>query len=186
MKTYAIIVALLLLSSCSQKTPQGTTAIVGTEPTTQAAAGESPGAGLSDLDAAISTAGDAILAAINVRRALSGIPPLIQLPELTNIAMLRATDLTINGYLGHVDPRSGEVAVMQLLLDSGFNKQAAELLFRSQVALSTVPNEVVEAWFLDSDNRLVLLSPEFHYGGVGIMGDGQAWVVTAVVTGESP
>ncbi len=126
------------------------------------------------------------MAAVNVRRALAGIPPLIQLPELTAIAGRRSVDMAAGGYLGHVDPLTGKVPVEQLLEQAGFNGQAAELLYHSQGALSLLANEVAEAWFMDSSHQLVLLSLEFRYIGIGIMGNRQGWIITAVVAGDLP
>jgi uncharacterized protein YkwD len=94
--------------------------------------------------------------------------------------------MAVGGYLGHVDPLTGDLAVELLLKQSGFSGQAAELLYDSETTLSAQADEVIESWFMDPDHRLVLLGPEFSYSGIGIMGDGHVWITTMVVLGDLP
>ncbi len=140
----------------------------------------------SDLSAAVTTTSEALLTSVNLKRALSGVPPLIQQPGLTGLAGERAAEMATSGFLGHVDPQSGVVVVEQRLLQAGYHGQAAELLFDSQGPLSELAATTVQTWFADADHELILLGPEFRYAGIGVMGDGQRWIVVAVLTGDLP
>lgn len=186
MKSCWTILVVFMLAGCSQRAVNTNELSAEFAPASPAAVDQGPEPGSSELDAAVITAAEAILASVNVRRALSGIPPLIELPELTTIASQRSLDMAVGRYLGHVDPRSGEVPVERMLEKAGFKGQAAELLYHSQKGLAVLADEVVETWFVDKDHQLVLLSPEFRYCGIGIMGDGQAWNFTAVLAGDFP
>ncbi|MEJ2013302.1 MAG: CAP domain-containing protein [Anaerolineales bacterium] len=140
----------------------------------------------TDLTSAITTAADSILAAVNLQRALAGIPPLIQQPALVDAAYTRSTDMAVRRYLGHVDPADGSQAAEELLHANGFQGRAAELLFQTERPVSEVSQAAVDAWLQDSDHSLILLSPEFRYAGIGVMGNGERWTVTMLVVGESP
>jgi len=138
-----------------------------------------------DLTTAISTAADSILAAVNVRRAVSGISPLILQPALADVSYERSLDMAARGYLAHVDPADGSPAAEELLRAANFTGQAAELIFRTGAPVDGVSQEAVSAWFQDSDHKLVLLSQEFRYTGIGVVGDGDRWIVTMILVGEA-
>lgn len=140
----------------------------------------------TDLTSAMTTAADSILAAVNLQRALAGIPPLIQQPALVDAAYTRSIDMAVRRYLAHVDPADGSQAAEELLRANGFRGQAAELLFQTERPVSEVSQAAVDAWLQDPDHSLILLSPEFRYTGIGIMGNGERWTVTMLVAGESP
>ncbi|MFN2273407.1 MAG: CAP domain-containing protein [Anaerolineales bacterium] len=139
-----------------------------------------------DLTTAITQASDSILAAVNVRRALAGIPPLIQQPALVDAALERSVDMAVEDYLAHVDPADGSLEPERILRSAGFLGQAAELLNQFQGSIDDVPGATVAAWFEDDDHSLILLSPEFRYSGTGVMGDGERWIVTMILTGDIP
>lgn len=176
------LLVLILLSACSPGIEPGP----GSAPAVQVETGQEPVSQPSVLEAAITTTSEALLSAVNLRRALAGVPPLIHQPELTGIANDRAADMATSGYRGHVDPQSGVVIVEQRLQQAGYHGQAAELLFESLGPLTGLAEITVETWFADADHELVLLGPEFRYAGIGVMGDGQRWIVVAVITGELP
>ncbi len=136
----------------------------------------------ADLAARILTGADAILQAINVLRAEAGVPALIIQPVLNEIASARATDLAVRSYLGHEDPDTGEVEVKTTLADIGYSGPAAELLLASQDLLDDVPASVTEAWFNDPMHKALLLEPSFRYCGIGMMGDGDVWMISMVLT----
>ena len=139
-----------------------------------------------DLNAAMTTAADSVLAAVNVRRALGGVPPLIQQPVLSEVARERSIDMAASGYLGHVNPQDGQVSVEALLGSAGVIGQAAELLYQSTLTIDQISQQAVAAWFQDSDHNLILLSPDFRFAGVGVMGDGERWILTLILSGEAP
>jgi len=138
-----------------------------------------------DLNAAMATTADSVLAAVNVRRALAGVPPLIQQPVLAAVAVERSIDMAAGGYVGHVDPQ-GQVPVETRLQRAGVIGQAAELLYQSTLAIDQAAPQAVAAWFQDRDHNFILLSPDFRYAGVGVMGDGERWILTLILSGEAP
>jgi uncharacterized protein YkwD len=139
-----------------------------------------------DLTTATSTAADSILQAVNVRRAVAGISPLILQSTLADVSYERSLDMAARGYLAHVDPADGSPAAEELLRAANFTGQAAELIFRTGAPVDGVSQAAVSAWFQDSDHKLVLLSQEFRYTGIGVVGDGDRWIVTMLLTGETP
>ena len=175
-----------LLSACSTSGGKIIEPGPGSASVDQVAADPAVGNELSELETAVTTTAEALLTSVNLHRALSGVPPLIQQAELTGIANDRAAAMATSGNMGHVDPQSGVVVVEQRLQEAGFQGQAAELLFDSLGPLSELPDLTAESWFADADHKLVLLGPEFRYAGIGVMGDGQRWIVVAVLTGDLP
>jgi uncharacterized protein YkwD len=180
------ILIFILLSACSAsgatKIEPGPGSAVGAQVETD----QDPGSGLSELEAAATTTAEALLTSVNLRRALSGVPPLIQQPELTGIANDRAAEMATSGYMGHVDPQSGMVVVEQRLQQAGYHGQAAELLLDSLSPLSELAEITARTWFADADHELILLGPTFRYAGIGVMGDGKRWIVVTVLTGDLP
>lgn len=143
--------------------------------------------GSSDvLQAAISTGADAIINAINLRRVQEGLLPWVIEPKLIDLGYERAIDMAVRGYLDHSDPGSPQILVESALQERGYSGQAAELIFASQVALQEVAANTLEAWFDDPDHRAVLFNPDYRYAGIGIMGDGNRWVVVLVLVEGRP
>lgn len=143
--------------------------------------------GLSgDLDAAISSTVDALLSAINIRRALDGWPPLIRQETLTEMANNRAIDMSVHGYLGHEDPETTEILAATMLLEQGYYGNVAELVYAASVPLDRLSEIAIDEWFDDPDTSAVLLSPGFRFVGIGIMGDGTTWKVVQVLAESAP
>lgn len=144
-------------------------------------------AGESDvLQAAISTSVDAILNGINLRRAQNGFLPLVVEPALIELAYERAIDMAARGYVAHIPPGESRVAAEASFIEGGFSGQAAELLFSSQAPLADVASITLQNWFDDANHRAVLLSPDFYYSGLGLMGDGTRWVVALLLVESRP
>jgi uncharacterized protein YkwD len=138
------------------------------------------------LQAAISTSADALINGINLKRAQDGLLPWVVEPDLVNFANERAVDMAVRGYLDHVEPGENQVLIEAGLHDQGFYGQAAELVFATQGALQEVASITLDAWLQDIDHKSVLLSPDFRYAGLGLMGDGTRWVVTLVLVEGRP
>lgn len=184
-----LIIALFLLTNCgrgdtlplvdNQTTPESSSAATGLP--------DYGSAGGSDvLQAAISTSADAIINGINLRRAQDGLLPWVVEADLVNFAYERAVDMAVRGYLDHVEPGESQVLAETALHEQGFYGQAAELVFATQGALQDVASITLDAWFEDIDHRAVLLSPDFRYAGLGLMGDGTRWVVTLMLVEGRP
>ena len=139
-----------------------------------------------DLDAAISSTTDALLSAINLRRALEGWPPLVGQDALTQIANMRAIDMSVHGYLSHEDPETAEIIVENMLIEMGYSGQVAELVYAANEPLDRLGEIAIEEWFKDPDTRSVLLSPGFRFIGIGMMGDGTTWKIVQVLVEHGP
>lgn len=139
-----------------------------------------------DLDTAISSTSDALLSAINVRRALKGWPPLVHQIALAEIANNRAIDMAVHTYLSHEDPETAEILVESMLIDKGYQGRVAELVYAANVPLDRLGEIAIEEWFNDPDTRSVLLNPGFHYIGIGMMGDGTTWKIVQVLAEQAP
>jgi len=139
-----------------------------------------------DRDAAISSTTDALLSAINIRRALEGWPPLVRQAALTEIANNRANDMSVRAYLSHVDPETMENLVERMLLERGYHGQVAELVFAADEPFDSLSEIAIEAWFDDPDTRSILLSPGFHFIGIGVMFDGTTWKIVQVLAEHGP
>jgi uncharacterized protein YkwD len=148
---------------------------------------DSGSSGSSDvLQAAISTSADALINGINLKRTQNGLLPWVVEPILVDFAYERAVDMAVQGYLDHVEPGESKVLVEAALHEQGFFGQAAELVFATEGALQEVASITLHAWFEDIDHRAVLLSPDFRYAGLGLMGDGTRWVVTLILVEGRP
>ena len=139
-----------------------------------------------DLDAAISSTTDALLSAINLRRALEGWPPFVGQAALTEIANKRAIDMSVHGYLSHEEPETAEILVENMLIEMGYSGQVAELVYAANEPLDRLGEIAIEEWFNDPDTRSVLLSPGFHFIGIGMMGDGTTWKIVQVLAEHGP
>jgi uncharacterized protein YkwD len=139
-----------------------------------------------DLDTAISSTTDALLSAINVRRALEGWPPLVRQIALTEIANNRAIDMSVHTYLSHEDLETTEILVESMLLDRGYHGRVAELVYAANVPLDRLGEIAIDEWFDDPDTRSVLLNPGFHYIGIGMVGDGTMWKIVQVLAEHAP
>ena len=139
-----------------------------------------------DLDTAISSTTDALLSAINVRRALDGWPPLVRQIVLAEIANNRAIDMAVHTYLSHEDPEMAEILVESMLIDRGYHGRVAELVYAANVPLDRLGEIAIDEWFDDPDTRSVLLNPGFHYIGIGMMGDGTTWKIVQVLAEHAP
>ncbi|MEE9513153.1 MAG: CAP domain-containing protein [Anaerolineales bacterium] len=141
---------------------------------------------MEDLDIAISSTTDALLSAINVRRALEGWPPLVRQAALNEIANNRAIDMSVYAYLSHEDPKTGEILVENMLIEMGYQGQVAELVYAANEPLDRLGEIAIDEWFGDPDTRSVLLSPGFRYIGIGMMGDGTTWKIVQVLAEHRP
>lgn len=139
-----------------------------------------------DLDTAISSTTDALLSAINVRRALEGWPPLVRHIALTEIANHRAVDMAVYTYLSHEDPETAEILVENMLIDRGYHGRVAELVYAANEPLDRLGEIAIDEWFDDPDTRSVLLNPGFHFIGIGMMGDGTMWKIVQVLAEHAP
>jgi uncharacterized protein YkwD len=139
-----------------------------------------------DLSAQMMNTAESIQQAVNVKRAEAGAPSLISHPALVDLASERSTALAVDSYLAHEDPASGTVAVESALAEMNYSGPATELLFAAQDPLESVADRVIEAWFTDPMHKALLLEPSFRYCGIGLMGDGELWKISMILTTGLP
>lgn len=139
-----------------------------------------------DLDGAISSTTDALLSAINLRRALDGWPPLVGQAALIEIANNRAIDMSVHAYLSHEDPETAEILVENMLIEMGYHGKVAELVYAANEPLDRLGAIAIEEWFDDPDTHSVLLSPGFRFIGIGMRGDGTTWKIVQVLAEHGP
>lgn len=139
-----------------------------------------------DLSAQMMNTAESIQQAVNVKRAEAGAPSLISHPALVDLASERSTALAMGSYLAHEDPASGTVAVESALAKMNYSGPATELLFAAQDPLESVADRVIEAWFTDPMHKALLLEPSFRYCGIGLMGDGELWKISMILTTGLP
>jgi uncharacterized protein YkwD len=48
--------------------------------------------------------------------------------------------------------------------------------------LDSVPERVIAAWFDDPMHKALLLERTFRSCGIGLMGDGESWIISLVLT----
>jgi uncharacterized protein YkwD len=184
-----VILTAFLLSNCGRgdTSPMNEGRATSASTPTTLGLSDSGSSGSSDvLQAAISTSADALINGINLKRAQDGLLPWVVEPILVDFAHERAVDMAVQGYLDHVEPGESKVLVEAALHEQGFFGQAAELVFATEGALQEVASITLDAWFEDIDHRVVLLSPDFRYAGLGLMGDGTRWVVTLILVEGRP
>ena len=138
------------------------------------------------LQTAISTSVDAIVNGINLRRTQQGLTPWVMDPALVDLAYERSVDMAVHDYLDHVAPGGAQVLAETGLGDRGFSGRGAELILGSDTLLEEVASTTLEIWFDDIDHRAILLSPDFRFAGVGMMGDGEQWIVTLICAQTRP
>jgi len=139
-----------------------------------------------DLQLALLAASEHLMSVVNARRAESGALPLLPYPALSDLAFERATDMGVRGYLGHVDPQTGENLLETRLAEQGFTGPAAELLYETPSPLQDVADQALETWWQDPAHRTLLMEPAFRFAGVGLMGDGSEWRVVIILTVKAP
>jgi uncharacterized protein YkwD len=138
------------------------------------------------LQETISRNADAILVGTNQQREHLDLYTLELDSTLVEMAYQRSIDMAVRGYVDHTSPEDNQVHLLEDLQADGFSGQVAELIFATRAPLEDVPEECLRVWFDDDDHTSILLSPVFHYAGVGLMGDGERWIVTVILVENRP
>jgi uncharacterized protein YkwD len=136
--------------------------------------------------AALPLVADSILARLNVRRAIDGLPSIVSHDSLRDIATLRSQDMAVRGYLSHQDPESGQMPAEMMMNTASFRGRLAEVVFVTDHSLANLPAITVAAWLESPANRSVVMDPVFHVGGVGVANGEEGWIVTLVLAERSP
>ncbi len=136
--------------------------------------------------AALALVADSILARMNVRRAIDGLPSIVSHAALRDIATLRSQDMAARGYLSHLDPITGHTPAEVMMNTASFSGRLAEVVFVADHSLANLPAITVAAWLESPANRTVVMNPVYHVGGVGVASGEEGWIVTMVLAERSP
>jgi uncharacterized protein YkwD len=134
----------------------------------------------------LTSLGDALLVGVNERRLDAGLPLLKAMGDLTQIAQLRAEDMTVRNYFGHTDPISGEDLAEPLIRSAGYTGRVAENLYATNASEPDLVDQVVNAWFNSPSHQANLLDPALRFTGVGLAGDGTWWKISQVFAQRGP
>lgn len=128
----------------------------------------------------------AIMLEVNAARQMNGVQHLRAASPLMHLAALRAKEMIALGYFDHVHPRRGTVEADRLLRATGISGGVGELLFESSTSREDLASDAVLAWLEQDANRRTMLSTDYQHIGVGVMGDGERWIVAALMSAEQP
>ncbi len=123
---------------------------------------------------------------VNTARQVSSVPHLEGSSPLMRLASLRAREMVALGYFSHVHPRRGTIEADRLLREEGLSGSVSELLFEGSGSREELAQKAVASWQDDAANREILLSTTYRQVGIGVMGNGDRWIVAALLLGEEP
>ena len=103
---------------------------------------------------------------VNIERQSKGLLPLAFDEELSQVALIKANDLAINGYWEHSSPLYGSPWEMAANFDYTY-KSFGENIARTY----KTPEEVVVAWMDSEGHRLNILKDNYTKLGVGVTKD---------------
>jgi len=130
----------------------------------------------------LSAAGDRL----NLLRAEEGLPPLLRVAALDQIAQERAETLAASGRLWH---DLGEGQRLQLEIDltsAGFSGQVAEVVLSVDAAEGDPLGLVLQALLTSPANRGLVLGSPFRRIGLGSAPDATSWYVVGLLAQDGP
>ena len=119
----------------------------------------------------------AVIEITNAQRATYGLPPLARDETIMAIARARSNDMMARNYFGHNDPVTGAHLAREAVTAAGYGRAGANIYWGGAV-LADFPAKAV-GWFMgDEPHRANILSPDYTAIGVGIVWNGQGWMLT--------
>ena len=115
---------------------------------------------------------------INAQRASAGVAPLARDETLMTIARARVADMVARGYPGHLDPVSGAHLARELMRAAGYTSTYLGENWYASIRPPPTMVDIAMGWFMtDAPHAKNILSPNFHYVGVGITFNGRQWLL---------
>ena len=136
----------------------------------------------ADGELDLSTAADRL----NLLRAEDGVPALLRVAPLDQIAQERAKALAASGSLWHVLDEGPEPQVEIDLRSAGFSGQVAEVVLSVGAAERDPLGLVLQALLTDPANRGLVFGPQFRRLGLGSASDATSWYVVGLLAQDGP
>ena len=163
--------------------PRGFVGLPGASVPTDAGAPASPTLPPSaDGELNLSTAADRL----NRLRAEEGVPALLRVAPLDQIAQERAKALAASGSLWHALDEGPEPQVEIDLRSAGFSGQVAEMVLSVGAAERDPLGLVLQALLTDPANRGLVFGPQFRRLGLGSASDATSWYVVGLLAQDGP
>lgn len=104
-----------------------------------------------------------VIVLVNKERGRNNLPPLVEDPHLSQIAIIKSQDFIERNYFDHFSPYFGNPWDLAALFDYDF------LIFGENIAKHfNSPSDVVSAWMESPTHRENILRPQYSTIGVGI------------------
>lgn len=129
---------------------------------------------------------ETLLVRINHDRDVLGLPAFTPSEALDQVAGLRAEDMLIRGYLGPAGPGDESVAAQDLMGAAGYRGRVGELIYEYVGQPESLVDSTVTQWMASEAHRALLLETVYAYAGVGLIGDGERWIVALEFAEQGP
>ncbi len=130
--------------------------------------------------------GEMLLVRINHDRDVLGLSALTPSQALEQVAELRADDMLARGYVGATGPGDTSVPAQDLLAVAGYAGKLGELTYEHVGPLDSLVDACVGSWIASDPHRSLLLETRYKYTGVGVVGEGERWIVALVFAEQGP
>lgn len=130
--------------------------------------------------------GEMLLVRINHDRDVLGLPALTPSQALDQVAGLRAEDMLAREYVGPIGPGDASVPAQDLMAVAGYTGRLGELTYEHIGGLDALVEAAVAAWIASEAHRSLLLDTRYRYTGVGMIRDGERWIVALAFAEQGP
>jgi uncharacterized protein YkwD len=148
--------------------------------------GEAPATDLAATRQSLTPIGEMLLVRINHDRDVLSLPALTPSQALDQVAGLRAEDMLARGYLGPTGPGDVSVPAQDLMTVAGYVGRLGELTYGHTGPLDSLVDATVGAWIASDAHRALLLDSRYHFIGVGMIGEGERWIVVLALAERGP
>jgi len=152
----------------------------------EAGPGGTPAADLAATRQSLTPMGEMLLVRVNHDRDVLGLPALTPSQALDQVAGLRAEDMLARGYVGPNVPGDASVPAQDLMTVAGYVGRLGELTYEHIGPLDSLVDASVGAWIASDAHRALLLDTRYKFTGVGMVGEGERWIVALVFAEQGP